>query len=88
MAMVGPRWDKVPSGLIIEEIGLALAGIPSFIYSFILISSVGVERGGIPFAFILGFSLASLGRYREIFKFLQELSTLVEKKTNNPSRES
>lgn len=65
MALVGIWWRERATGLILEQLGLALVGVAGVIYAFSVWSVVGVAAA-IPGGIILGFGIACIVRWRQI----------------------
>ena len=72
-------WKPATTGLIIEEVGLAIVGFPAVIYAFILIAQAGVDKAAVAFAFVFGFGIACLWRYVDIWRYLRKLGKVKDK---------
>lgn len=67
MALVGIYWHERATGLILEQLGLALTGVASIIYAACVLAVVG-GGGFITVGLVGGFGVSCLRRYRDIQK--------------------
>lgn len=72
VALVGIYWRERATGLILEQLGLALVGVASLIYCVSVLYVVG-SSAGFTVAIVGGFGVSCLRRYWQIQRILDDV---------------
>lgn len=80
IALVGVYLRNRGSGLILEQLGLAIMGAACVAYGFVGLLIVPLSR--VPAGIILGFGVACLWRYRDIQSVLHSANAEVDRRRN------